>query len=118
MPMMRPLLFAHAFGQRYELPIPLLLFVLGGAAVVFASFLLVLPQKVTAQANEPAGHAPATAFSWQGAAVSLTVLTAVIAAGLFGSQEVPENIVPTLFWLVGWIAVPLSCGVIGDWTKQ
>jgi hypothetical protein len=27
--------FAHAFGQRYELPIPLYLFILGGAGAVF-----------------------------------------------------------------------------------
>ncbi|MDT4917082.1 MAG: hypothetical protein QOH89_1782, partial [Pseudonocardiales bacterium] len=29
-------ILAHAFGERYELPIPLLAFVLGGAAVVAA----------------------------------------------------------------------------------
>lgn len=33
-----PGLFAHAFGTRYELPIPLIAFVLGGAAVVAVSF--------------------------------------------------------------------------------
>ncbi|MGH8859904.1 MAG: hypothetical protein ACRDVG_01500, partial [Jatrophihabitantaceae bacterium] len=26
-------------------------------------------------------------------------------------------IVPTLFWLIVWIAVPLSVGVLGDWTR-
>src|SRR3954453_13762270 len=35
---------AHAFGQRYDLPIPLWLFVLGGALVVIASFLLIVPR--------------------------------------------------------------------------
>jgi hypothetical protein len=49
--------------------------------------------------------------------VSFVFLGLLIACGLFGSQEVAENIVPTLFWLVAWIAVPLSCGVIGNWTK-
>jgi hypothetical protein len=37
--------------------------------------------------------------------------------GLLGSNEVAENIVPTVFWLVVWIVVPLSCGVLGDWTR-
>ena len=37
---------AHAFGERVELPIPVIAFVLGGAAVVAASFLAVLPTKV------------------------------------------------------------------------
>lgn len=41
------MILAHAFGARYDLPIPLLLFVLGGAAVVVLSFLLVLPREVT-----------------------------------------------------------------------
>ena len=36
------MILAHAFGARYDLPIPLLLFVLGGALVVIFSFLLVL----------------------------------------------------------------------------
>ena len=39
---------AHAFGVRYDLPIPLLLFVIGGAAVVVPSFVLVLPRAVRA----------------------------------------------------------------------
>jgi len=39
---------AHVFGKRYDLPVPLWLFVFGGAAVVFLSFLLVLPRAVAA----------------------------------------------------------------------
>ncbi len=37
--------------------------------------------------------------------------------GITGSQEIPENIVPTTFWLVVWIIVPLTCGLLGDWTQ-
>ena len=40
MPSAQPLILAHAFGARYDLPIPLWLFVLGGAAVVVLSFLV------------------------------------------------------------------------------
>ena len=50
-------------------------------------------------------------------ALAVLVLVALIAGGVGGSQEVPENIVPTAFWLLIWIAVPLSCGLIGDWTR-
>ena len=31
---------AHAFGARFDLPIPLWVFVVSGAAIVIASFLL------------------------------------------------------------------------------
>jgi hypothetical protein len=112
-------IFAHAFGQRYELPIPLLLFVLGGAGIVLVSFLVVLPHKVAAakvpQQSDGAVLGDKHKAIW--AVLSLLVLAALIIIGITGSQEVPENILPTLFWLVGWIAIPLSCGVIGDWTK-
>jgi hypothetical protein len=111
-------LLAHAFGQRYTLPLPLLLFVLGGAVAVGASFLVVLPRTVAARDEYFDGDdvplEPARPV-WNGLAV--IVLVALIACGVGGSQEVPENIVPTVFWLVTWIAVPLSCGLIGDWTR-
>lgn len=111
-------MFAHAFGQRYELPIPLLLFVLGGAAVVFLSFLVVLPTKVSKQSNNDADITHIGHFSWPWAIVSFAVLGLLAAAGLLGSQEVAENILPTVFWLIAWIVVPLTCGLIGDWTQR
>jgi len=36
---------AHAFGERYDLPIPLVLFVIGGGLVVVLSFVLVLNRR-------------------------------------------------------------------------
>jgi len=112
--------FAHAFGKRYELPIPLNLFVLGGASIVFLSFLLILPTKVAPQKKselkaQDHTHLRPVSYTW--AAISFVILASLAACGLLGSQEVPENILPTLFWLVLWIAVPLSCGVLGDWTQ-
>src|SRR3954447_15552221 len=108
---------AHAFGQRYDSPVPLALFVLGGALVVLMSFVLVYRRSVNGE-REPteadvvvpprAGTVASTA--------SVLVLALLVLAGLFGSQEVPENILPTVFWLVVWVAVPLSVGVLGDWT--
>ncbi|MDP9239411.1 MAG: hypothetical protein M3O55_02060 [Actinomycetota bacterium] len=109
---------SHAFGERYELPIPLLLFVLGGAAVVLASFLLVFRQSVTRRDDEPPPdetHLQPLRPVW--AAVSIVMLGLLVAAGIFGNQEVAENILPTVFWVIVWVAVPLSCGLIGDWTQ-
>ncbi|PZS32793.1 MAG: hypothetical protein DLM59_07520 [Pseudonocardiales bacterium] len=109
---------AHAFGQRYELPIPLLLFVLGGAAVVLASFLLVFRSAVARREEHPPPdetHLQTLRPVW--AAISILMLALLVAAGFVGSQEVPENILPTVFWVVVWVAVPLSCGVLGDWTQ-
>ena len=111
---------AHAFGQRYDLPVPLFLFIFGGAAVVFISFLVVLPRAVAParEAELPRGqdgasslHAPVR----QG--IACVVTAGLMVVGWIGSQEVAENILPTLFWLVVWIAVPISCGVLGNWTR-
>jgi hypothetical protein len=108
---------AHAFGQRYDSPVPLALFVLGGAVVVLVSFALVYRRAVDdgpEAAREDVVVPPRAGRAASGASVA--VLTLLVLAGLLGSQEVPENILPTAFWLVAWVAVPLSVGVLGDWT--
>jgi len=115
-----PIVLAHAFGARYDLPIPLLLFVVGGAAVVVVSFLLVLPRAVTAGRSDQGSlpdQAPSTRLQPAWAALSIVVLVLLAARGLAGSDVVADNIVPTTFWLLVWIAVPLSCGLLGDWTR-
>src|SRR5436190_20779285 len=45
----------HAFGERYDSPVPLALFVVGGAVVVLLSFLLVYRTTVGTVAAVPAG---------------------------------------------------------------
>jgi hypothetical protein len=111
------LILAHAFGERYDLPIPLVLFVLGGGLTVVLSFLLVLRRTTTPEelrahdADRPESRARAAGL------LSVLVLAGLVYAGLAGSQELAENIVPTAFWLLIWIAVPISCGLLGDWTR-
>jgi hypothetical protein len=112
------LILAHAFGRRYDLPVPLLLFVAGGGAVVFASFLLIAPTAVAAGsvATRPdrSGRRLGTStVRW----IVAGVLLLLIVVGFGGSQAVAENILPTVFWLLVWVAVPVSCGVFGDWTR-
>src|SRR4051795_8177581 len=111
---------AHAFGARYDLPIPLYLFVIGGALVVIASFLIVLPRGVargdTSEEQVTDGayiRGPHPVWG----ALSVLVLAFLCYCGFAGSQEVSENLLPTVFWLVVWIAVPLSAAIVGDWTQ-
>src|SRR5712692_8916651 len=115
MPMVLTPVPLHAFGTRYDLPAPLYLFLLGAGAVVFASFLLVLQRPVKRQvaAGEDVPAPPVTPARPQVATLIVGLLLA--AAGLFGSQSVPDNILPTMFWLVFWIAVPISVAIIGNY---
>lgn len=110
------MILAHSFGERYDLPLPLVLFVLAGGLVVILSFLLVFRRPVTAHApaRDDSG-APAPRSAW--GVLAMVVTAGLVYAGLTGSQELAENIVPTVFWLLVWIAVPLTCGLIGDWTR-
>ena len=109
---------AHSFGERYDLPIPLALFVLGGALVVVLSFVLVLrrdarPGPAPVGPDEPPLGRTSPVLS----VLVLVGMAALIWVGLRGSQDLSVNPLPTVFWLVVWIAVPLSCGLLGDWTR-
>ncbi|MFN2582836.1 MAG: hypothetical protein ABR498_08870 [Candidatus Dormibacteria bacterium] len=110
---------AHAFGKRYDLPVPLWLFVVGGALVVFISFLVVLPTAV--RPLQTAGRPLTDATTLRRVApvrmaVAWLLFIGLAVIGCIGSQQIGENILPTAFWLLVWIAVPISCGLIGDWT--
>jgi hypothetical protein len=110
---------AHAFGKRYDLPVPLWLFVVGGAMVVFVSFLVVLPRAVAEGPSLGTGDdaVPPRRNAVVRGLLAWVVIGLLVAAGIVGSQELAENILPTAFWLLVWVAVPISCGVIGDWTR-
>src|SRR3954447_3457270 len=114
------MVLAHAFGKRYDLPIPLYLFVIGGALVVIVSFLLVLPRG-DARGEAADQDVPDGAHLrglWPVLGVLATVWLGFLCwCGIAGSQEVAENILPTWFWIVIWIAVPLTVALIGDYTQ-
>jgi len=113
------IVLAHAFGLRYELPLPLVYFVFGAGIVVLVSFVLLARRPVlAAEDGGAADRVPVGPARPLPGVASLVVLAALVAAGLAGSQERAENIVPTVFWLVLWIAVPLSCGLAGNWTRD
>ena len=114
------MVLAHAFGARYELPIPLVAFVVGGAVVVLVSFLIVFNRTVARSAHElgdlPDGaHIRRLHPGW--GVLSVVGLAFLIFCGFVGSQEIPENIVPTSFWILIWVAVPVLVALIGDWSQ-
>lgn len=111
-------LLAHAFGQRYESPVPLFLFVLGGAFVVLLSFALVVRRSVDGAGSGVPQEDPAVPRGHLiGTPVSVLILVGLVVAGLIGNQAVDENIVPTVFWVYLWVVFPLLVGLLGDWTQ-
>jgi hypothetical protein len=116
---------AHGFGQRYDLPLPLSLYLFGTAAAVILSFVVV---------GLFARHTPGALgypridllARWPGrwlAHPALLALLKVVAAGMFlltvtagfcGSQDPYRNIAPTLLWIMWWVGLAIFSAFVGD----
>ena len=116
---------AHAYGERYDLPVPLWLNLLGGGAVVALSFV------VTAAALRPpvptsAGPMPRPAAGgWlppaaQGAvlfilrASSVFLFALAVLTGFFGKVDFARNAAPTIVWALGWVGLAFVCALAGN----
>ena len=117
---------AHAFAQRYDLPIPLWLNVIGAGAVVAVSFVIIgifvrkdkegdrLPRLELL--HTAVGRAIAHRhFLSLLRVLSVVVFVVLILAGLFGVQDTPEeNILPTAVWVIWWIGLAFISALLGD----
>ncbi|MFZ1105318.1 MAG: hypothetical protein WAN86_21115, partial [Hyphomicrobiaceae bacterium] len=116
---------AHGFGQRYELPVPLTLYLWGAAAAVVLSF-AVFGLFIRRTHMAPAGKRHdllATAFGRRIAhpgvlvalkAATLALFGIVVLAGLVGNQNPYRNIAPTLVWIVWWVGLAYVQAFAGD----
>ncbi len=112
--------WAHAFGQRYDLPVPLGYFVVGAAAAVAVSFVVaVLFMRGAAQKSRqkrfvvPLGPIlPALRIAGQ--LVSVIALCTLVIAGLIGNRNPEMNLAPTLVWIIWWVGLPLLVACIGN----
>jgi hypothetical protein len=108
---------AHAFAERYDLPLPLWHYLAGAGATVLltflaAAFFLRLP------AGEPFGAAPAPAArrpspGWLGG-FSVALFVLLLAAGLVGRQNALENILPTTVWVIWWVGMTYVSALFGN----
>ncbi len=116
---------AHAFGDRYDLPIPLWLWVSAAGAVVglsFAAVAIFLPGRSRSQgtwrldlALAPVGRAvahPALLGTLRILSAGLFVL--IVVAGLLGNQTTTKNIAPVLVWVIWWVGLAYVAALFGD----
>ncbi len=116
---------AHAFGARYELPVPVWLFVVGGALTVTLTF-VVLAVFVRGGAERYAracwklqGTAPGRLMGAPALTATLKLLgvaglALVVVAGLFGATDPNRNIAPTLVWIVWWVGFSYLAMLVGN----
>ena len=133
---------AHGFGERYDLPVPLSLYVFGAGAAVALSFVVLgfFMRGASGNGDYPrvnllrwrAGRAvahPAVVTVLQ--LVGVSGLALVIAAGLVsdwgpamisfaiaanlsGAPEATPSISPTLVWIIWWVGMAYVSALIGN----
>jgi len=116
---------AHGFGQRYDLPVPLWMWVAGAAAAVICSFVVV---SVFITKTAGGGEYPRVNLL-RYAAVRALVRPAVLAvvkagfvgfllliftAGLAGNQNPTRNLVPTAVWVLWWVGFAYISALVGN----
>jgi hypothetical protein len=117
---------AHAYGERYDLPVPLWLNLIGGGAVVVCSFV------IAAFVLSPAGmtKVPRTRRSALAAAglrsltfraivlgarcLSVFLFVLAVLTGFFGRVDFARNAAPTIMWAFGWVGLAFVCALIGN----
>lgn len=116
---------AHGFGARYDLPIPLSLYLTGAGLTVALSFAMLALFVHSAPASGPYRHivltrsafgrllgAPALLLACRTFGVVLFLLA--VAAGLFGAQSPLKNIAPVLVWAIWWVGMAYISALLGN----
>ncbi len=117
--------FAHGFGERYDLPLPLGFFAVGGAAAVVLSFVLI-GLFVRGERREfsyprfnlcrfsPARTVFSGPFLLPIKVLSVFLFFLVIATGLFGDQRPVDNLAPTFVWVIWWVGMGFTVAMLGN----
>lgn len=111
---------AHGFGQRFDLPLPLWMFMGGAGATVAVTFLLLARQRnvqprAPGQAATVLQHIPLAgglAAALRSAVLALYLL--VIYAGFSGTQNPFKNIAPPMVWALWWVGMAFVSALLGD----
>ena len=116
---------AHGIGQRYDLPLPLELYLAGAAATVLVSclWLLLFVRARPESKGHPAldlGRRPLLSAMVSPPAIAVARAIAVAAfaflvvAGFLGNQNTFRNIVPLAVWALWWVGLAYVSALIGD----
>lgn len=118
--------FAHGFGQTYTLPVPLSYFLVGAAATVALSFVVVGFFLRGGQATHgyPAYNLlrlrwfkstlASPIFLWFLGACAVFLLLLVFVTAFGGTNRPIENISPTFVWIVWWVGMGYIVALLGN----
>ena len=117
--------YAHGFGQRTELPVPLGYFLIGAGLAVALSFVLIsVLVKISAEGSY--WRFNLIGSGWSKAMLtsplsllpvkllSVFLLGLVIATGFVGDSSPLLNFSPTFVWIVWWVGLAIGVALIGN----
>src|SRR5216684_7882971 len=118
-------IFLHGFGQRYDLPASLALYLFAAGGVVVISFVLVVlfaGDQLGAKAIAyPRRAVPSLLHIAQtpwprvvGGIIGVLGLATIIVTGLFGSSKAELNPAEYLTWIYFWAATVILSGLVGS----
>ncbi len=110
---------AHAFGVRYDLPLPLGYFLVAAGMAVAVSFLaaLIFLQRSNGSAiGMDIAIPPALASAMRGllGTTGLVVLAVVLATALFGPIEPTRNLATVTVWILWWVGFLLFSALVAE----
>ncbi len=118
--------YAHAFGERYDLPIPLNYFLFGGAATVALSFVVIgiFVKRSGAALGYPRHNLLATRgvgaliasrpLLWAIKLLSFGLFALVLATSFFGSNRPLDVLSPTFVWIIWWVGMGYAAALFGN----
>ena len=121
--------YAHGFGETYDLPLPLWLYLWGAGATVLVSFVPIslfggrdAPSERTypyprfdllrIRALRVLLNARSLIFGLR--ALSVALFVSVVLAGLLGAQSVIYNLAPTFVWILWWVGLSFFTAFVGN----
>ena len=116
---------AHGIGDRYDLPLPVSFFAVGGGAAVVVSFVIV--GLLLRGDSRSIGYPRFNLFRygwvefllsgpllWPIKALSVSLLLLVIATATSGSARAVDNFSPTFIWVIWWVGLGFFVAALGN----
>ncbi|HEY3195427.1 MAG TPA: hypothetical protein VGK42_09350 [Candidatus Dormibacteraeota bacterium] len=118
-------IFLHGFGQRYDLPASLWLYLFAAAFVVVISFVLVVlfageqvGDRAIQYPRRPSAFLLRIARTpWPravGGAIGVLALVIIVVTGLFGSPDPNKNPAEYMMWIYFWSGTVILSGLVGN----
>jgi hypothetical protein len=117
--------YAHAFGYRYDLPLPMEFYMTGATLAVLISF--VVMGVFLKDSHEPSRASQFNLLQVPGlqwlqhhvclSAIrlgSVTIFAFILIVGFFGNPDPLKNIAPTFIWVIWWVGMAFVSALVGD----